>query len=100
MKELAFKKMAIIVCLLCAAMIFVSAKCFAQDTVWNVRKVLICKQELSRKTGAPVRTWYKKVTVKKGYIIKEANGFFLINGKEMIPDNFTYMPVKYFANKQ
>lgn len=97
MKKLSFVKTAIIVCLLCLAGCITTLDGFSQDTIYT-RKVMIANAQLSRKTGKIQRIWYKKLTVKSGYIIKQTNGLFLINGKEMVPDNFSYTPEKWVAN--
>lgn len=87
-------KFVLFVCLL-----FATSTGFSQDTIWNVKKVLIVKQQLSRKTDKPIRSWYRKMTVKSGYIIKMPDGRFLINGKTMIPDNYSYMDDKFIVRR-
>ena len=86
-------KLALLVCLICLAGILFTTTAFCQDTI-PTKKVLVVKQELSRKTGKVQRQWWRKMTVKSGYIIKESNGLYLINGKEMRPDNFSYTALK------
>lgn len=99
MKQITFKKLALIICLFCAAMIFLTASAFAQDTI-RVEKVLVKNQLIYAKTGKVMRTWWRKTKVKKGYIIKRDDGMFVINGKVMIPNDFSYTPEKQYAKSE
>jgi hypothetical protein len=69
----------------------------AQDTI-HVNKVKVCTVELSRKTNKPIRKWFHMAKVKSGYIVKEDNGLFLINGKEMIPNYDSVSKTMVFKN--
>jgi hypothetical protein len=93
MKQITFSKFALIVCAICLAGILFTTSAFCQDTI-PTKKVLVVNQELSRKTGKVQRQWFRKMTVKSGYIVKLPNGFYLINGKEMKPNDFSYTALK------
>jgi hypothetical protein len=41
---------------------------------------------VNRKTGKVERNFYSWIKVKKGYIIRESDSLFVINGKEMKPN--------------
>ncbi len=69
---------------------------FSQDTI-PTQKVLVCHQLINAKNGKVMRQWWRKVKVKSGYIIKRTDGLFVINGKIMVPNNFSYMPQKMIA---
>ena len=71
----------------------------AQDTI-HINKVKVCTVELSRKTNKPIRKWFHMQKVKSGYIVKELNGLFLINGKEMIPNYDSASKILVFKNPE
>jgi len=70
-------------------LLFCISKAKAQDT-FHVERVLVKHKIIYAKTGRVMRRYWRKEKVKKGYIVRLPNGFFLINGKEMKPDNFSY----------
>ena len=89
MKQITFKQIAIIICLFCAAMIFLTATAFSQDTIPTKRVKMVDHVGMSRKTGKIIRTSHAHwVNVKSGYIIKLSSGMYLINGREVYPNNF------------
>lgn len=64
---------------------------FSQTTdTFYVEKVLIKNELISPKNGKVMRVWWKKKKVKSGYILRQPDGTFVINGKVMIPDSFSY----------
>ncbi|HVA97661.1 MAG TPA: hypothetical protein VNG53_02100 [Bacteroidia bacterium] len=67
MKQISFRRFAIIICLLCAAMIFLTTKLFAQDTIY-VKKVFLNNH---------------KIKVKAGYIVHKKNDLWEVNKKEV-----------------
>ncbi|MEO9145061.1 MAG: hypothetical protein ABI237_05840 [Ginsengibacter sp.] len=89
MKQISFKKIALIICLLCAAMILLTVSAFAQDTIRTNRVRVRNTIGINKKTGrivyASPRHWEK---VKDGYIIKEANGMYILNGREVFPSDY------------
>lgn len=87
-----FVRAAFLTALLCLAGILITLKAVSQDTIFNVPKVLVVKQELSRKTDNVRRQWWRIVTVKSGYIVKYPDGRYEINHKIMRADHFAYKP--------
>lgn len=79
------KKLIIIV------LIFFASTAIGQrsDTIY-VEKVLVKNQAINIKTGKVMHKWWTKTKVKSGYILRQPDGMFLINGKIMEPDNFSY----------
>lgn len=86
MKQISFSKIALIVCLLCAAMVFATVA-FGQDTI-KCRKVKIANHVgISMKTGEVLYAHPRWTKTKSGFIVKQRNGLYLINGKEYKPGN-------------
>jgi len=81
MKRITFNQFAIGVCLLCALAIFIAFKSAAQDTI-RVKKVPVVNVLVDR-WGNIKKMWYRNIKVKSGYIIKQDNGFYLVNNHEM-----------------
>jgi hypothetical protein len=97
MKQISFSKVAIIVCLLCAALL-VTITSFAQDTIYCKKVRIRNTIGISMKTGKVLYASHlRRVKVDSGYIIKLKNGMYLINGKERYPSNFRY---KALSEKQ
>lgn len=89
MKKITFKKTALIICMFCIAMIFLTVAASAQDTVYTSRVHVRNSIGISKKTGhiiyASPLHWEK---VKTGYIIKETNGMCVVNGREVYPGDY------------
>lgn len=81
------------------ALLFVSVIAFSQDTI-RVEKVLVKNQLINVKNNKVMRIWWRKKKVKTGYIIKRPDGLFVINGKVMVPDNFSYTPEKFIVKSE
>ncbi len=77
--------------LLIIALVLIASSASAQSfDTFHVEKVLIKNQLINAKNGKVMRVWWKKKKVKSGYIVRRPDGMFVINGKVMIPDNFSY----------
>ena len=74
--------------------LFFSFAAFCQDTI-PARKVKIAEKiGISIKTGKVLDAHPRWVKVKSGFIIKEANGLYVINGKEYKPGNHKPLNIK------
>jgi hypothetical protein len=71
--------------ILSITLLFTISLSYSQDTI-PARKVKICNQLVNRKTGKVERNFYRWIKVKKGYIIRESDSLYVINGKEMKPN--------------
>lgn len=72
--------------ILTIASLFIISVSFAQDSLYTIpaTKIKVASWVIvNKKTGAktPYHLHWKKV--KSGYIIKEPNGMYIVNGKEM-----------------
>lgn len=83
------KKLIIIVFLFCGSAAMAQQSNTATDTFY-VQKVLVKNQLINVRNGRVMRAWWRKTKVKSGYIVKQDDGTFLINGKLMFPDTFVY----------
>jgi hypothetical protein len=93
------QKITLFIALLLAFGLLHSASCFAQDTI-HVERVLVKNQLINAKTGKVMRIWWRKKKVKSGYIIKQPDGLYVINGKVMVPNDFAYTPEKQLAKTE
>lgn len=83
--QITFRKLALFVCLLCMALLFLTTRLFAQDTIY-CRKVRIANHVgISMKDGHVMyaRPIWRKV--KCGFIVRLRNGDWLIDGKVKKP---------------
>lgn len=92
MEKITFKQFALFICLLCAAMIFLTLSAYAQDTI-PARKVKIAQNVgISMKDGHVLYVHPRWTKVKSGFIIKKSDTVYVINGKEYKPGN--HKPLK------
>jgi hypothetical protein len=70
-----------------AIVLLTSFNAFCQDTI-HVNKVRVANVLINKKTGMIEKKWFRTVKVKTGYIIKNADGMYVINGREMLPNDF------------
>ena len=74
-------------------MVALTFSLYAQDTI-QVPKVMIANRVINKKTGKVVKVFYRKLKVKKGYIVNKGNGIYEINGKLMKADNIDTLIAK------
>lgn len=54
---------------------------FKEDTIYTKTVRVPYNGLIDTLTGKPLKIWYRNVKAKHGYIIKLANGNYVINGK-------------------
>ena len=83
MKQITFKQLAISVIIAALLMIFITFRAFCQDTL-RIKKVSVPYNGLiNKKTGAVEKIWYRKVKVESGYITKNSDGTWNVNGRKV-----------------
>lgn len=81
MKNLTVNQFGISVMLICFTMIFTTYKSFCQDTL-HMNKVKVAYNGLVSKSGHVEHIWYRKVKVRSGYITKNNDGSWMVNGRK------------------